>query len=170
MLPYGCMSLGDRVGLINVVRSSHIIMQIQCKGGLKGALQYNISALHKWLKDKNKGEMYDLAVGLFTRSCAGYCVTTFILGIGDRHNSNIMVKDDGQGMWYKAYLAIRQHANLFINLFSMMLGSGMPELQLPTLPTSALDYFMKRMNDAHHGGWTPKMDWIFHTICQHALN
>lgn len=32
-------------------------------------------------------------------------------------------------MCYKAYLAIRQHAHLFINLFSMMLGSGMPELQ-----------------------------------------
>lgn len=34
----------------------------------------------------------------------------------------------------------------------------------------ALDYFMKQMNDAHHGGWTTKMDWIFHTIRQHALN
>jgi phosphatidylinositol-4,5-bisphosphate 3-kinase len=29
---------------------------------------------------------------------------------------------------------------------------------------------MKQMNDAHHGGWTTKMDWIFHTIRQHALN
>ncbi|KAF0041805.1 hypothetical protein F2P81_005337 [Scophthalmus maximus] len=156
--------------------------KIQCKGGLKGALQFNSNTLHQWLKDKNKGEMYDMAVDLFTRSCAGYCVATFILGIGDRHNSNIMVKDDGQlfhidfghfldhkkkkfgykrervpfvltqdfliviskgsqecaktkeferfqEMCYKAYLAIRQHANLFINLFSMMLGSGMPELQ-----------------------------------------
>uniref|UniRef100_A0A8C8GLV4 Phosphatidylinositol 4,5-bisphosphate 3-kinase catalytic subunit alpha isoform n=1 Tax=Oncorhynchus tshawytscha TaxID=74940 RepID=A0A8C8GLV4_ONCTS len=227
MLPYGCMSLGDCVGLIEVVRSSHTIMQIQCKGGLKGALQFNSSTLHQWLKDKNKGEMYDLAVDLFTRSCAGYCVATFILGIGDRHNSNIMVKDDGQlfhidfghfldhkkkkfgykrervpfvltqdfliviskgtqefqEMCYKAYLAIRQHANLFINLFSMMLGSGMPELQsfddiayirktlaLDKTEQEALDYFMKQMNDAHHGGWTTKMDWIFHTIRQHALN
>uniref|UniRef100_A0A4W5PJ28 Phosphatidylinositol-4,5-bisphosphate 3-kinase catalytic subunit alpha n=1 Tax=Hucho hucho TaxID=62062 RepID=A0A4W5PJ28_9TELE len=96
MLPYGCLSIGDCVGLIEVVRNSHTIMQIQCKGGLKGALQFNSHTLHQWLKDKNRGEMYDQAIDLFTRSCAGYCVATFILGIGDRHNSNIMVKDDGQ--------------------------------------------------------------------------
>ncbi|MEJ1277422.1 phosphatidylinositol-45-bisphosphate 3-kinase catalytic subunit alpha [Cricetulus griseus] len=236
MLPYGCLSIGDCVGLIEVVRNSHTIMQIQCKGGLKGALQFNSHTLHQWLKDKNKGEIYDAAIDLFTRSCAGYCVATFILGIGDRHNSNIMVKDDGQlfhidfghfldhkkkkfgykrervpfvltqdfliviskgaqeytktreferfqEMCYKAYLAIRQHANLFINLFSMMLGSGMPELQsfddiayirktlaLDKTEQEALEYFTKQMNDAHHGGWTTKMDWIFHTIKQHALN
>ncbi|XP_042327271.1 phosphatidylinositol 4,5-bisphosphate 3-kinase catalytic subunit alpha isoform-like isoform X1 [Sceloporus undulatus] len=230
MLPYGCLSIGDCVGLIEVVKSSHTIMQIQCKGGLKGALQFNSNALHHWLKDKNKGEGYDAAIDLFTRSCAGYCVATFILGIGDRHNSNIMVKDDGQlfhidfghfldhkkkkfgykrervpfvltqdfliviskgvqectktkeferfqEMCYKAYLTIRQHANLLINLFSMMLGSGMPELQsfddvaylrktlaLDKSEQEALEYFTKQMNEAHHGGWTTKMDWIFHTI------
>lgn len=57
MLPYGCLSIGDCVGLIEVVRSSHTIMQIQCKGGLKGALQFNSHTLHQWLKDKNKGDM-----------------------------------------------------------------------------------------------------------------
>lgn len=56
MLPYGCLSIGDCVGLIEVVKNSHTIMQIQCKGGLKGALQFNSNALHHWLKDKNKGE------------------------------------------------------------------------------------------------------------------
>lgn len=230
MLPYGCLSIGDCVGLIEAVKNSYTIMQIQCKGGLKGALQFNSNTLHHWIKEKNRGEAYDRAIDLFTRSCAGYCVATFILGIGDRHNSNIMVKENGQlfhidfghfldhkkkkfgykrervpfvltqdfliviskgaqestktkefqrfqEMCYAAYLAIRSHASLFINLFSLMLGSGMPELQsfddiaylrktlaLEKNQQEALEYFSKQMNDAHHGGWSTKMDWIFHTI------
>uniref|UniRef100_H3AV31 Phosphatidylinositol 4,5-bisphosphate 3-kinase catalytic subunit alpha isoform n=1 Tax=Latimeria chalumnae TaxID=7897 RepID=H3AV31_LATCH len=238
MLPYGCLSIGDCVGLIEVVKNSHTIMQIQCKGGLKGALQFNSNALHHWLKDKNKGEAFDVCVCVcvWLEGC-DWCVCVCVcLGAAGAPETNCFQKQGSfavgrsqlfhidfghfldhkkkkfgykrervpfvltqdflivisrgvqectktkdferfQEMCYKAYLAIRQHANLFINLFSMMLGSGMPELQsfddiaylrktlaLDKSEQEALEYFTKQMNDAHHGGWTTKMDWIFHTI------
>lgn len=95
MLPYNCLATGNQVGLIEVVSHAKTVMGIQRCGGRMAALQVDNSKLHKWIKDHNLGN-YEHAVDNFTRSCAGYCVATFILGIGDRNPDNIMVNEDGQ--------------------------------------------------------------------------
>ena len=51
-------------------------------------------------------DRYDQAIDAFTRSCAGYCVATFVLGIGDRHPDNIMVNEEGQVGRLKLFNAI----------------------------------------------------------------
>lgn len=92
MNAYECLSTGNEVGLLQVVMNAATIASIQ--GSAMGARKDD--PLFKWLKKENPGEKLDLAVENFMKSCAGYCVATYILGIGDRHNDNIMVTKDGR--------------------------------------------------------------------------
>jgi len=101
MRPYRCIATGVNehkkgVGMIEVVINSDTTSGIQLKygGGAMGALRDE--PIDLFLHDHNKGDqLYSRAVDNFVCSCAGYCVATFVMGIGDRHNGNIMVTKDG---------------------------------------------------------------------------
>lgn len=97
MTPYGCLPTGDRTGLIEVVLHSDTIANIQLnKSNMAATAAFNKDALLNWLKSKNPGEALERAIEEFTLSCAGYCVATYVLGIGDRHSDNIMIRESGQ--------------------------------------------------------------------------
>lgn len=96
MLIYDCYSTGSKTGFIEVIKDALTLFKIQRDGGFKDQYQINPTRLLKWISDNNPGEKLDTAIDAFTRSCAGYCVATFILGIGDRHPDNIMVNKEGK--------------------------------------------------------------------------
>uniref|UniRef100_A0A3Q2QGT0 Phosphatidylinositol-4,5-bisphosphate 3-kinase, catalytic subunit delta n=1 Tax=Fundulus heteroclitus TaxID=8078 RepID=A0A3Q2QGT0_FUNHE len=97
MIPYCCLSTGNKMGLIEVVKNADTIANIQRNSSNSAATAaFNKDALLNWLKSKNPGDKLDQAIEEFTLSCAGYCVATYVLGIGDRHNDNIMIRETGQ--------------------------------------------------------------------------
>ncbi|CAI9730975.1 phosphatidylinositol 4,5-bisphosphate 3-kinase catalytic subunit beta isoform-like isoform X2 [Octopus vulgaris] len=90
MNPYGCLCTGENTGMIEVVSNAETIASIQRNYGA-------VKCVYEWLKQHNTtDEKLAKAVTDFSLSCAGYSVITYVLGIGDRHNDNIMIKTNGQ--------------------------------------------------------------------------
>lgn len=74
-----------------------------------------------YLKANNPDDKADLGVrkevmDTFVKSCAGYCVITYLLGVGDRHLDNLLIAPDG-----KFSLAVRM-VNAFAHVFSLPFG------------------------------------------------
>ncbi len=44
---------------------------------------------------RTEREIHDEMVARFIKSCAGYCMCTYILCVGDRHLDNILIREDG---------------------------------------------------------------------------
>uniref|UniRef100_A0A8C3FZR0 phosphatidylinositol 3-kinase n=1 Tax=Cyclopterus lumpus TaxID=8103 RepID=A0A8C3FZR0_CYCLU len=95
LVPYGCISTGHNIGMIEIVRNAVTIATVHwSQGGTSAAFKND--ALFEWLKSKCPlQEIHYKTVERFVQSCAGYCVATYVLGIGDRHNDNIMITDQG---------------------------------------------------------------------------
>ena len=77
-----------------MVVNSETLRKIQTEHGLTGS--FKDRPIAEWLRKHNDSELkYYQAVDNFTHSCAGYVVATYVLGICDRHNDNIMLTTSG---------------------------------------------------------------------------
>ena len=94
--PYGCVATGPELGMIEVVRHANTVSNIQQEYG-GSAAAFKEEPLGEWLEQKcGSGREYSESVDVFIHSCAAYCVATYVLGIGDRHNDNIMLQENGR--------------------------------------------------------------------------
>jgi len=97
---YECLPTGDCAGFIEVVPKAEALATIQkthAGGGIIGAMAaFSKSPLLAWLRANNtSGLPFSQVVENFMFSCAGFVVISYVLGLGDRHNDNIMIRKSG---------------------------------------------------------------------------
>ncbi|KAJ1529587.1 hypothetical protein ONE63_006357 [Megalurothrips usitatus] len=94
MVTFTCVPTGHTRGMIEMVQQAETLRKIHTELGLTGS--FKDRPIAEWLAKHNPSALeYERAVSNFTASCAGYSVATYILGICDRHNDNIMLKTSG---------------------------------------------------------------------------
>ncbi|GMP82765.1 hypothetical protein CsSME_00036933 [Camellia sinensis var. sinensis] len=90
LTPYRVLATGHDEGMIEFIPSSSLAQILSEHRSI-------ISYLQKFHPDE-EGPFGITATCLetFIKSCAGYSVITYILGIGDRHLDNLLLRDDGR--------------------------------------------------------------------------
>ncbi|OCH90330.1 atypical/PIKK/PI3K protein kinase [Obba rivulosa] len=89
--PYDVLATGPSQGMAQYIPSKTIAGIVSEHGTLLNYLR----AHHP---DEGSVGTYGVEPGVidtFVRSCAGYCVMTYILGVGDRHLDNLLLAPDG---------------------------------------------------------------------------
>ena len=91
---YNVISTGDMEGMLEVVTNSATVAQIHKEQG--GSLQsFKKDALKNWILKTRVVSEADCYKNFLLTNVA-YCCATFVLGIGDRHSDNIMLKKNGE--------------------------------------------------------------------------
>lgn len=226
IVTFMCVATAHKKGMVEMVLEAETLRKIQTEHGLTGS--FKDRPIAEWLQKYNTSELeYQQAIENFTMSCAGYCVATYVLGICDRHNDNIMLKTSGHifhidfgkflgdvqmfgnikrdrtpfvltsDMAYvinggvqptkrfqnfidlccQAFNIIRKNRNIFLNLFSLMVSSGIPGVTidavgyvqkalLPGLSEAEATSHFTRMIEGSLKSWTTQFNFFMHNLAQ----
>ena len=161
---YKALATSKSDGFVEFVPNSKTIFDI------KKLYNNQIRAYYEEISGKDE-KILNKKLDSYINSCAGYCVVTYILGIGDRHLENLMIDNNGrlfhidfgyilgkdpkpmpppiklckemvecmggkgskryeefQQKCVNAYWVLRDNARVIVNMFYLMIDSGIPEL------------------------------------------
>jgi phosphatidylinositol-4-phosphate 3-kinase len=94
MITFKCLPITRKKGLVEMVRDCQTLREIQVASGLQGVMDAKV--LNNWIESNNPTEFqYKQATENFRKSCAGWSVVSYVLGLADRHNDNLMICKSG---------------------------------------------------------------------------
>lgn len=99
--PYRILATSPNAGAVQFVGSMSLAA---------ASAKYKGSIL-AYLKANNPDDKADLGIrketmDTFVKSCAGYCVITYLLGVGDRHLDNLLLAPDGEILCVHYFLTV----------------------------------------------------------------
>ncbi|XP_003741971.1 phosphatidylinositol 3-kinase catalytic subunit type 3 [Galendromus occidentalis] len=182
LTPYCVLATSPRHGFVEFIESKTVAEVLREYG-----------TIESYLKTCSAGkDISPEVMDNYVKSCAGYGVITYLLGVGDRHLDNLLLTKQGQlfhidfgyilgrdpkpfpppmklsremveamgGMsselynefkkhCYTTLLHLRRHANLILNLFSLMVDASVPDIALEPDKTvkKVQDKFMLELTD-----------------------
>ncbi|XP_037036692.1 phosphatidylinositol 3-kinase catalytic subunit type 3 isoform X2 [Bradysia coprophila] len=167
LTPYRVLATSSKHGFMQYIDSITVAEVLAAEGSIQ-----NFFKKHHPCKTGPYGISADI-MDTYIRSCAGYCVITYLLGVGDRHLDNLLLTTSGKlfhidfgyilgrdpkpmpppmklskemveamggissehhqefrKQCYTAFLHLRRHANVMLNLFSLMVDASVPDIAL----------------------------------------
>ncbi|XP_030369536.1 phosphatidylinositol 3-kinase catalytic subunit type 3 isoform X2 [Scaptodrosophila lebanonensis] len=167
LTPYKVLATSSKHGLLQYVESCTVAEVLAREGNI-----HNFFRRHNPCENGPYGISAEV-MDTYIKSCAGYCVITYLLGVGDRHLDNLLLTTNGKlfhidfgyilgrdpkplpppmklskemveamggvssehhhefrKQCYTAFLHLRRHANVMLNLFSLMVDATVPDIAL----------------------------------------
>lgn len=167
LTPYRVLATSTKHGFMQYIDSITVAEALKNEGSI-----LNFFKKYNPCETSSNGIHPDV-MDTYIKSCAGYCVITYLLGVGDRHLDNLLLTKNGnlfhidfgyilgrdpkplpppmklstemveamgglnsdhyqefRKQCYTAFLHLRRHANVMLNLFSLMTDASVPDIAL----------------------------------------
>ncbi|KAG0016969.1 Phosphatidylinositol (PI) 3-kinase [Podila clonocystis] len=148
LMPYKVLATGADHGMVQFIKSQSLA------NVLKENNRSLLTFFRKHHLDKQSVDTFEVRADVldaYVKSCAGYCVIMYLLGVGDRHLDNLLLSPNGNifhvdfgfilGRDPKPFPAAMKitkemvvamggkSANLILNLFGLMVDANIPDIK-----------------------------------------